>query len=128
MKFCKQNIFPEHIINILSINDTNWLTHIENSDVDYILDKATNIALQLVFGHNIKEAMLNLDLIEIDADKAKKALFLIRYNRIYKPFMFEISELSDRLTNLCPQADVLLGFASDCDIEYNVAITALTSY
>lgn len=128
MKYFGQNINHKDIKQFLSISNTNWLTHIEGSDVDYILDKARNVAIQRVCGQNMKEATLKLDSNEIDADKAKKALFLIRCNKSYRPLTFEISELSNLFTNLFPNADVLWGFASDCDIEYNVDITALTSY
>lgn len=115
------------IRNLLLRTDIGQVISIRDEDIDNLFSMATTLAIQLSGGDNLKDALQNLNLQELDFEKATKAIFVVRCNQSYRLSSSEISELIRYIDENVAQADVRWGLAM-CESDNNVTVVAATTY
>ena len=127
MKLNIAEINTEPIRKLLLFTDSYHSIHISNEDVDNLFDSATRIDFLVTHGNSLQEALHNLDADELDFDKAKKVIIIVRNPEPFQMSVSEIAQLNSYINEYFPQADVRWGVASKKGDE-NIVVIAATSY
>ena len=128
MKFNIKEVNLPAFRHLVLPSDEEQISPLHNEDIDSLFDSVSTLTFNVSYGDNLKEALLNMDPNEIDREKAKKAVFVIRCRQSYELLMEEFADLNRYICDFMPDADFHWAVASRGVPEKNITLIAFTTY
>ena len=128
MKRLIKEIDTTPFYNVLLHTDDTCSISIDEDDVTNLFENATSLSFLVTNGDSLKDALKRLDPKELDFDKAKKAIFLVRYSQAYPMAASDLSDLCRYIDDSVPKADVRWGLATNKESNENVTLVVATTY
>lgn len=128
MKRLIKEIDTTPFYNVLLHTGDTCSISIDEDDVTNLFENATSLSFLVTNGDSLKDALKRLDPKELDFDKAKKAIFLVRYSQAYPMTASDLSELGRYINESVSKADVRWGLATNKESKENVTLVVATTY
>lgn len=122
----KINIEP--LRKLLLYSYTPQSISIDETDFDWLVESASDLAIRTAKGNDLLSAIKGLDANELMAPDAQKALFVVKCSPGYSLPCRDLQYLTEYIELFFPNADVRWGMATSHNNEHNVTVIVVTTF